>query len=65
MTHEKQELQARIIELEVLNEKIINDIKLIDSENQVNIEDLLAETKLTNNPDNIVEMGCIVNLWCS
>ena len=57
MIHEKQELQARIIELEVLNEKIINDIKLIDSENHINIEELLSQTKLTNNPDNIVEIN--------
>ena len=53
---EKQKLQAQINNLELINEKIINDIKLIDTENKLNIEELLAETKLSNNPDNIVEI---------
>lgn len=56
IVEEKQKLQAQINNLELINEKIINDIKLIDTENKLNIEALLAETKLSNNPDNIVEI---------
>ena len=56
IVEEKQKLQAQINNLELINEKIINDIKLIDTENRLNIEELLAETKLSNNPDNIVEI---------
>lgn len=56
IVEEKQKLQAQINNLELINEKIINDIKLIDTENKLNIEELLAETKLSNNPDNIVEI---------
>lgn len=56
LIEEKQELEAKIIELEVMNERIINDIKIIDSKNQLNIEELLKKTKLTDNPDNIVEI---------
>ena len=52
----KQEMETEMKELEIVNEKIINDIKLIDSENKLNIEQLIAETKLSNNPDNIVEI---------
>ena len=57
IVEEKQKLQAQINNLELINEKIINDIKLIDSENHINIEELLSQTKLTNNPDNIVEIN--------
>ena len=56
IVEEKQKLQAQINNLELINEKIINDIKLIDTENKLNIEELLAETKLSNNPDNIVKI---------
>ena len=56
IVEEKQKLQTQINNLELINEKIINDIKLIDTENKLNIEALLAETKLSNNPDNIVEI---------
>ena len=56
LVEETQKLQAQINNLELINEKIINDIKLIDTENKLNIEALLSKTKLNNNPDNIVEI---------
>ena len=56
LIEQKQSLESKIKVYEILNDDLYKQIDEIDTEYRMNMEQLLKQTKLKNNPDNITEI---------
>ena len=56
LIEQKQSLESKIKVYEILNDDLYKQIDEIDTEYRMNMEQLLKQTKLENNPDNITEI---------
>ena len=52
-----QRAEAEIKEYELMNEALLQDIAEIDTNNQLNMDDIIAQTHLDRNNDNIVQIS--------
>ena len=56
LIEQKQSIESKIQAYEKLNDDLYKQIDEIDTEYRMNMEQLLKQTKLENNPDNITEI---------